>query len=117
VDLDGRERERGARREADLAVELDVAHRAVLVLAHRARGHRLHERAAAVDTACASARSSSRSANVPGTGSPWIEVCSGRRLVENASAPARIPSRTSSAIAARSAAVAGCWSAPRLPIT
>ena len=63
------------------------------------------------------ASSSSGAASVPGTSSPSFERCSGVRLVEKPSAPARSASSTSSAIWRASSAVAGSLAAPRSPIT
>src|SRR4029078_2288795 len=61
--------------------------------------------------------SSSSAAYVPGTGSPSTALCMIVRDVEKPSAPARMPSRTRSAIASMSSGVAGSFRAPRPPLT
>ena len=61
--------------------------------------------------------SSSSAAKVPGTGSPSMARWASVRDVEKPSAPAAMPSRTMSAMAAMSSGVAGSFLAPRSPMT
>ena len=62
-------------------------------------------------------KSSSSSANVPGTGSPFAVRCARTRDVEKPSAPASIASRTIRPIASMSVEVACSLRMPRSPIT
>ena len=63
------------------------------------------------------ANSSSREAVVPGTGRPSSARWRGVREVEKPSAPARIASPTTRAMAVTSASVAGSLAAPRSSMT
>ncbi len=68
-------------------------------------------------TARPSPNSSSSAAKVPGTGSPSMARWANVREVEKPRAPASMASRTMSAMASMSSAVAGSLAAPRSPIT